>query len=441
MTSVDSPAAAIWLRRLTWLGGQALRRLRRIRKRTGKSASRGSKRLANAWRDAATTGRRRLARIGRQAVAYRSRLTMRASAGREQLAQTLALFDPSYGPPGETRTCPVCGGVELEHLDPMWQFQRDGPRFVGFATGCQTCGVVFANPFPTPAALAEFYAPESEYIDRRRERVDAKGRSLVDPHRPRVGASGRGMPRLKALFATIEEQLDVLHPPPAAKVLDFGCGPGHMLSRLQVLGWDTYGIEPAVKSAFAYHHELQVPPAEPTFSLIVVHHVLEHVPNPLEVLRSLSAALLDGGFVYISVPRLDTVAVHGDLRYCINSHTHIVSYTEQCMRTLLTMAGLTPVAVANSAELDRLLTGGDPRRLRLFARKTATVPARPAAPLAAARQALRAYYDRHPEEAPYRFHGLLPIRLRARWLQRRRAAERAALRSQRKDAAAAGGGS
>jgi SAM-dependent methyltransferase len=420
------------LRALGRVGVGALHRLRRTRKRTRRSASRGVRRLSAGWRDAIKRGRRWTAKGGRYAFEQYRRLAIRARRGRARAVNALRLLDLTYGPPGEARVCPACGGRALTHLDPMWHFRRDASRYVGFATGCRTCGILFANPFPTPEALAEFYAPESEYIDRRRARVDAKGRSLVDSPDPGASAGGRRNPRLQALFASIEEELDVSNPPPGAKVLDFGCGPGRMLNRLQLLGWDTYGIEPAVKSAFVRHRELEAPPAQPTFSLILVHHVLEHVPNPLEVLMSLSRALLDGGFVYISVPKLDTVPEHGDLRYCINSHTHIVSYTEPCMRTLLIMAGLTPVDVRNDAELDRMLTGGDPRRLRLFARKTGAVPPLPATPLAGARKALRVFYDRHPEEAVGRFHNLVPVRLRAAWLQGGRTAERTEVRNQKR---------
>jgi 2-polyprenyl-3-methyl-5-hydroxy-6-metoxy-1,4-benzoquinol methylase len=392
--------------------------------------------LSTAWRDGVKRGGRWTAKGGRYALEQYRRFAIRARLGGERVVNTLGLLDVTYGPPGERRTCPACGGRALAHLDPMWHFRRDASRYVGFATGCRTCGILFANPFPTPEALAEFYAPESEYIDRRRGRVDAKGRSLVDSPDPGTSAGSRHNPRLKALFASIEKELDVSNPPPGAKVLDFGCGPGRMLNRLQLLGWDTYGVEPAVKSAFVRHRELAAPPTEATFNLITVHHVLEHVVNPLEIIRSLSTALVDDGFIYISVPRLDTVALHGDLRYCINSHTHIVSYTERCLRTLLAMAGLTPVAVRNDAELDRMLTRGDPRRLRLFARKTGVVPPLPANPLGAAEDALRAYYARHPEEAAGRLGNLAPVRLRAGVLQRRKAAELTAHRKQRQGAKA-----
>ena len=40
-----------------------------------------------------------------------------------------------------------------------------------------------------------------------------------------------------------------------AKVLDFGCGDGKFLDRLQERGWDTSGIEPSTDVAFLRHRE------------------------------------------------------------------------------------------------------------------------------------------------------------------------------------------
>jgi SAM-dependent methyltransferase len=202
------------------------------------------------------------------------------------------------------------------------------------------------------------------------------------------------------------------------------------LNRLQALGWTTFGIEPAVKSAFPRHHELLEPPGEPTFQLVTLHHVLEHLPDPLNVLQALSRSLADGGILYISVPRLDTLPIHRDLHYCLNPQAHIVSYTRDCLVTLCHMAGLVAVAQPESAALDDLLTQGEPRRLRVFARKPAAGERReegaaarlPMEPLRQAEAALRAYYGQM---------FTLPPRLRAARLQSTRRREQLALRWER----------
>ena len=50
------------------------------------------------------------------------------------------------------------------------------------------------------------------------------------------------------MFDPIRES--VTTPPKGAKVLDFGCGNGKLLDALQECGWDTWGIETAVRLEF-----------------------------------------------------------------------------------------------------------------------------------------------------------------------------------------------
>ena len=98
-----------------------------------------------------------------------------------------------------------------------------------------------------------------------------------------------------------------------------------------------------------------------------VWHVLEHLPRPLDTLRALAAALAPGGFCLVSVPRVDTLAVHGDLSYILQPRAHVVAYTEACLRGLMASCGLETVTALH--ELDDVFSKVEPLRLRLLARK------------------------------------------------------------------------
>lgn len=422
------------------------------------------------WRRVAGKGARQsLSRARRRAERRTERWTSSLQLTAARLANSLGYLDVTYSPPGERRRCPACDSAALEQLDVLWHLKRDSARVAGFMSGCRTCGLVFANPLPTPEELAAYYAPESDYVDRRWRRPGAAhepGEAAADDatmareqaetvatepvpsgrRRRRTAAATTGdaaatrldapispppeqRDKLAMLFASVADQVDVLHPAPGMKAFDYGCGPGRVLDRLKAAGWGTAGLEPALKSAFTRHQELTEPPAEPTFDLVIVHHVLEHLLNPLEVLRQLAASMVDGGIIYISVPRLDAIGMHGDLRYCINSHGHVMSYTRASMTALLAMAGLQAIEPVNDRQLDDLLTGGEPRRMRVFARKTAGARV-PAAPLDAAITALRDYRARfEPPSRP--LVAALPVRLRAAWLHRARAGSALAHRSQK----------
>jgi SAM-dependent methyltransferase len=148
-------------------------------------------------------------------------------------------------------------------------------------------------------------------------------------------------------------------------VLDFGCGSGAWLNELQDRGWVTYGIEPSTDLAFDRHARLLSIPTQAQFQFVIAYHVLEHLPRPLDTLHHLAQALCSGGHCFISVPRLDGLAAHGKMHYCLQKHNHIVAFTEACMRGLLARAGLETLTSLHC--LDR--PDVPPHRLRLLARK------------------------------------------------------------------------
>ena len=421
--------------RLALVARNQSRRLVRRGCRGAASAIKAPQAWARRWNKAGT---RLLARTSRRFNRQGDRWRPGLQIASERLVNQLGYFNLSYRAPGERRSCPACGSGDLKQLDVLWQLRRDTARSVGFMSGCRTCGLIFANPLPTAEELAAYYAPDSDYVDRRWRRPAASPEpkpALSAPPATAVAAPverPEKQDKLTLLFASVAPYLDVLHPPAGSRVLDYGCGPGRVLDRLKPAGWETFGIEPALKSAFTRHTELVTPPPAPTFHLVIVHHVLEHLLNPLDVLRQLAASMVDGGIIYISVPRLDAIDRHGDLRYCINSHGHVMSYTRDCLTALLAMAGLDAIDVQNDAELDGLLTNGEPRRLRVFARKgpTAVIPA---APLAAAERALRGYRARFEPASTGRL-AALPVRLRAGWLHRARTATMLAHRSHKLNA-------
>ena len=69
------------------------------------------------------------------------------------------------------------------------------------------------------------------------------------------------------------------------------------------------------------------------------------------------------------MPRLDTLDVHRDVGYCLQSSTHVVGFTQACLTGLLVRVGLGLVEALH--ELDVALTSGRPSSLRLLARKGA----------------------------------------------------------------------
>jgi 2-polyprenyl-3-methyl-5-hydroxy-6-metoxy-1,4-benzoquinol methylase len=95
------------------------------------------------------------------------------------------------------------------------------------------------------------------------------------------------------------------------RVLDVGCNDGSLLSLFRDHGWSGIGIEMNTKLAnFATSQGLKVinKPfnqatfADDSFDLIVMSHILEHMPQLGETLKCVQRFLKAGGYLFIIVP-------------------------------------------------------------------------------------------------------------------------------------------
>ena len=297
--------------------------------------------------------------------------------------------------------------------------RRHEPRVL-FITGCRDCGLLFSNPLPTPEQLARIYSQGGEWAAMRVERT---ARLEAGQRRRLAGGTAKTArlgPRREMLFAAMQPYVPVLSPFPGARALDVGCGDGKLLTALQNLGWETSGIEPSSNLAFHRHHRLDSPPQDASFDLVVLHHVLEHVSEPLALLGQLAGTLREGGALFVSVPRLDTLPEHRDFHYCLNGRTHLLAFSEVCLRGLLARAGFATAASLHAPELDQVLTAGQPLRLRVVATRTRNAPQPPRDPLRPAVATLARYFrtGRRPID---RWRSLLPTRLRGALVERMRA--------------------
>jgi SAM-dependent methyltransferase len=188
------------------------------------------------------------------------------------------------------------------------------------AAGCRECGVLFASPQPAKAEVDRLYDAHGEWSDTH------AGRATVRKDGPIVEA--------------LDRAIGLRRVTPAARVLDVGCGAGRWLNTFADFGWETYGIEPSTRVAFARHRQLTEIPAAPMFEVIIMHHVLEHVRRPGCMLRRCTSALEEGGWLFLSVPNLDGLPYHQDWYYCLNGRGHLAAFTHDALKMLFARVGL-----------------------------------------------------------------------------------------------------
>lgn len=146
------------------------------------------------------------------------------------------------------------------------------------------------------------------------------------------------------------------------RLLDVGAADGLLSRHFRAAGWRVTGIEsnPAAARIAASHCERvlvadldhELPALEGPFDLIVCGDVLEHLRDPLGVVRSLTRHLAPGGRVLISVPNVAHLWIRlnlllGRFEYAdrgILDRTHLRFFTWRSLRRLLDDAGLRVVS-------------------------------------------------------------------------------------------------
>lgn len=94
-------------------------------------------------------------------------------------------------------------------------------------------------------------------------------------------------------------------------VLDVGCGRGYQAEWFANKGKNVTGVD------FKKYRDIEnvefieaditnLPLPDSSFDLIWTHHVLEHVLNPMKCLFEMRRVLKDSGWLYFTVPQIDT---------------------------------------------------------------------------------------------------------------------------------------
>ncbi len=111
------------------------------------------------------------------------------------------------------------------------------------------------------------------------------------------------------------------------RLLDVGCGEGFILDYFKKQGWDVLGLDysefgvqqqnpdclPNLHVGDVYESLTALREAGETFSIIWLQNVLEHVIDPLQLLRQLHALAAPGAMLVVEVPN-DFSALQADLQ-------------------------------------------------------------------------------------------------------------------------------
>lgn len=186
--------------------------------------------------------------------------------------------------------CPFCGGAGTRTFD-AWDRNRETTRERFAYARCRTCGTVFL--IDPPADLARYYADDYYHFG-----PDGEPAWKSDAPRMR-GASYR---------------VDLLrsHTEPG-RLIEIGAGTGAFASAAQAAGYEVSAVEMSERccsylreregiDAICSDRPLEAIASLAPARVVALWHVLEHLPNPAEVLACTAAKVQPGGVLAIAVP-------------------------------------------------------------------------------------------------------------------------------------------
>jgi SAM-dependent methyltransferase len=190
------------------------------------------------------------------------------------------------------RACPVCDSQSGNVLGGLTYALFDDLNIPGTKTliCCNKCGMMYDDIVLTEEQLEEYYRHNEHYA------VSSLGGSgsLSEDNQNRY-----------------DRIIDNLHPDPKGTILDVGCGQGGFIAKCLQRGFCAAGIEPSEKSRnaglaagldiYASIAEYMEKCPKISISTIVISHVLEHLLEPLEILKELIRNVPQA-LVYIEVP-------------------------------------------------------------------------------------------------------------------------------------------
>lgn len=191
------------------------------------------------------------------------------------------------------RICPLCGSLKNRFFEQVLQTQVTVPYLI-----CDPCGFVFQEKAWTEAELDGFYAHQYRTLMQGNEKPQDRNRAIENARAELL------LSRVKRLGASgIRRHLDI------------GASTGAFLRCTQRdLGCEGVGIEPGEGHRdFAIQKGSRVLPSlddlakveSGRFDLISLIHVLEHLPEPVNVLLTLREKWFSqNGWLLVEVPNL-----------------------------------------------------------------------------------------------------------------------------------------
>lgn len=202
----------------------------------------------------------------------------------------------------EEANCNLCGGIRSR----VCMAIRIGGREVARRVRCSDCGLEYISPRPTIAFVSELY--QASYAET----------FASQPEDIAVVVEGGNQHAADRYAGYVASMSQLASPGSGRRFLDVGAGVGHLLNQAKAKGWDVWGTEISAEAAerakrrtganIVVAEDLRDAkfPSE-FFGAVTMSAVIEHLRDPLGILREIHRILGAGGILGVFTDNDDSV--------------------------------------------------------------------------------------------------------------------------------------
>jgi 2-polyprenyl-3-methyl-5-hydroxy-6-metoxy-1,4-benzoquinol methylase len=144
-------------------------------------------------------------------------------------------------------------------------------------------------------------------------------------------------------------------------VLDLGCGNGAFLQSAKSCGWEVVGVDPDPEAAangirMGLNIHLcsveEFDAKDESFDVITLSHVIEHVHDPIQVLKSCYRLLKNGGQLWLETPNIDSFGheLYGRNWRGLEPPRHLQLFNQTSLNSALQTAGFVGIRTVSGPQ-------------------------------------------------------------------------------------------
>lgn len=278
------------------------------------------------------------------------------------------------------QSCYLCGNRGKQWYTNMSDQVWGAPGTWSFLH-CSGCGLMWLHPRPIPENTWKLYV---NYMTHAKKGICVQKSVSIRQIIQRAVLAGvfgyvhilenekqKWLGKLFGLIFPIKEMVGMriryLSEAHRGRLLDVGCGNGQYLAYMRDLGWEVYGVDTDDEAALIAQHHYKVSvftgnledanfPGD-YFDAITLNHVIEHVIDPIKILRECYRILKPGGYLVVVTPNAKSIGhyIFRDAWRGFDIPRHMYLFDKKALNTCVKHAGFQVRQLRTSGRMARTI--------------------------------------------------------------------------------------